>query len=87
MAERNEIDLAKVAHIDSRIAELTAQIAELMLERSQLFRGLAKANANVRTGRKVHRAHEPALDPVNDAVLPVLESANRQRAARRRSGT
>jgi hypothetical protein len=86
VSERNEIDLAKIATIDSRIAELTAQIAELVLERSQAFQGLSKANVNIRTGRKVHRPHEPRLDPVNDAVVPILESANRQRAARRRSG-
>jgi hypothetical protein len=86
MSERNEIDLAKIAHLDARIAELTGQISELMLERSQAFRGLSKANANIRTGRKVHRPHEPKLDPVDGSVVPLLESANRRGAARRRSG-
>jgi hypothetical protein len=86
MSQRNEIDLAKIAHLDARIAELTGEISVLMLERSQAFRGLSKANANIQTGRKVHRPHEPKLEPVNDDVVPLLESANRRRAARRRSG-
>lgn len=87
MSEKNEIDLARLAHLDARIAELHGQISELMLERSQVGQGLSKANVNIRTGRKVHRHHEPKLEPVNDSVVPLLESANRQRASRRRAGT
>lgn len=87
MSERNEIDLAKLAHLDARIAELHGQIAELMLERSQVGQGLSKANVSLRTGRKVHRAHEPKLDPVAPGIQPALDSANRVRTARRRTGT
>jgi hypothetical protein len=86
VSERNEIDIARLAHIDTRLAELVAQASELILERAQVLRGLSKANANLATGRKVHRTHEPRLDPVNDAIRPLLDSSNRQRAARRRSG-
>lgn len=87
MSEQNEIDIARLAHIDTRLAELVAQASELILERAQVLRGLSKANANLRTGRKVHRHHEPQLEPVNDSIRPLLESSNRQRAARRRAGT
>lgn len=87
MSERNEIDIERIANLDARIAELQGEIAELTMERSQVFRGLGKANTNLRTGRKVHRAHEPRLDPVAPGIQPALDSANRVRTARRRTGT
>lgn len=94
MSQRNEIDLAKIGHIGTAIAELQGrrlgldqQINELELERSQLFLGLSKSKANIRTGRKVHRAHEPRLDPVAPGIQSALDSANRVRVARRRAGT
>jgi hypothetical protein len=87
VSERNEIDLAKIAHIDARIAELHGEISELMMQRAHVGQGLSKANVNMRTGRKVHRAHEPKLDPVVPGIQPALDSANRVRTARRRTGT
>lgn len=84
MSERNAIDLARLANIDARIAEVNSQLAELFLERSQVMKGLSDADVNIATGRKVHRAHEPRLDPVAPGLQPLVNSVNRRRAARQR---
>ncbi len=87
MSERNELDIERIAQLFTRFAELHSDTAEVIAEIGQAFRGLAKANANLRTGRKVHRAYEPTLEPVSGDIKPLLDSANRLRVARRRSAT
>lgn len=58
--------MAKLARIDQRLAELQAEQASLLAERSQVFVALADGEVELPTMRRGARLHVPALPKISE---------------------
>lgn len=81
------IQMAKLARCDERMAELNAELAEVMAARAKILRELADGETvDPRTLRRLPKRHETEIPEPSDAARALAKTSLRQAGRRRRFG-
>lgn len=84
MSHAVKVELARASRIDRRLAELAAEQAELLAERSRIFDRLADGTIDIVKGRRAAASPEPALPPISELDAVRARQALQSNARRRR---
>jgi hypothetical protein len=85
--ESGRIQMAKLARIRHKRAELLAEMAELDAEEARVYDELAEGESvDLRTGRRRPRAHTPSIPEASPEDSALAKAALNASALRRRIG-
>jgi hypothetical protein len=87
MSQADKIQMARLAHLERKAAELHATLAEITAERAKIFQGFAEGETyDVVRGRRRPREAAPEITPVSELTAARATHALRQNETRRRIG-
>lgn len=84
MTKAGSIQLSKLARIDSRLAEISAEQGSLIAARAKILQEMADGDVVMETGRKAPRQHRPEIEPPTELDAMRARSALNTLERRRR---